>query len=158
MKINSRAFLVLIVVTVHCYGGPIELKLRASKAVYRVGNKIRLDLVFRNTSTGTVRIFPDPEIYYPATITISRRDGTGKVEEIELAERAMDYSGWSKDVISVAPNKSYAWSLQMDLSKHLPSDWKEYLPPGRREKKSSVYLVFVGGSALRLPGLGEYTV
>lgn len=142
-----------------CCGEGIELNLRTSKKVYHPGEKITFEFIFKNVSKEPLKLFPDPEIYYPNAITITARTLKGNVEEIEIGESSMDYRDWRKDVVILPFNHSYVWHLKSDFRNTLPLDWKKFLLPKWQQKIPGMpYLVFLGGSALRLPGYGEYSV
>ena len=140
-------------------GDGVELTLRTEKAIYRIGERITFQLLFKNTSTEVIKLFPDPEIYTPTAVEISSKQPPDKVEHIEIAERSMDWVEWSKDAIILRPNGVHIREIKVDFSKHLPADWKPYLlPEWNQENATMPYLIFAGGSALRLPGFGKYNI
>jgi hypothetical protein len=142
-----------------CEAADIELKLRTSKEVYRLGEPIAFELRFTNRASQPVTFFPDPDLYYLQAITISWNNGRDKVEELQFVERSMDDRGWSRDAVVLRPNETYVRRIDADFRAGLPSDWLKFLASEwRRVTPGRPYLVFLGGSALRLPGFGRYNV
>jgi hypothetical protein len=85
-------------------------------------------------------------------------NSAGRVEQIEIGERSMDWEAWSKDAVVIPASGLHIWRLTAHFRKHLPTDWKEYLlPEFQKERPSNPYLVFQG-EAFRLPHFGKFHV
>lgn len=128
----------------------LELVLRSDKTVYRVGEEIVFDLEFRDCGNREIRLFPDPEQYDERMFTATSIDGGGRVERLELGEFSTDYRMWARDVVTLPPGKKHTRKIHARLLTELPRDWAD--------PTKGAYLVLDGGTALKLPGFGDYTL
>ena len=151
----AGVLLVLLAGAARSLAQDIAVTLRVPRSRYTAGETIPFQIVFKNNSNRSLRILPTPEIYYTEAIEVARVDSTGAVERIELVERSMDFEGWSRDVVTLAPNHSYTRKLPVELWDRFPPDWKKI---AGSENKPGVYLAFLGASLYRLPSFGKYKV
>jgi hypothetical protein len=148
-RIISACFAIEMFITqaAYCSSQSLDLSLRFDRKTYKVGDIVRVNLVFANSSNRKVLILPTSQAYTANVFKFTRISGGKLGEIVRFGENSIDFIGLSREVVRLGAGRSYTWSLKGEIASTLP----DFMGPNTR----GLYLVFPG-SAIGLPDFGQY--
>lgn len=127
----------------------VELNLRVPKKVYQVGETIRFELVFSNSSNNNIKLLPEPKPLPASVIRVETLDGRRVGDVIAFGDGSIDFEAWSKEVVVVKARKTFSRRYDVKVASSLP--------PSYDDKRKGLFLWF-DGSNIQLPAVGKYRV
>lgn len=139
----------LLLIPACANAGPSDLtmSIRPDKAIYKTGEKMNLQITYRNTAKYAIRFLPEPEPHYADALLLREVNGKRSGTVIPFGEMSMDFEGLSKRVVLLRPGQAYSRRFDLQIA--------STLPPSYKESRKGLFLWFPG-STIELPHSGRY--
>ncbi len=132
-------------------GSPIELNisLRPKKPVYKSGDRLTIEIKYRNRQRRAVRLLPNLLVYPAAAFKFRNVSNGTQGTFLKYSEIDIDVEQWAKDVVTLGPGKTCSRQLKVQVVDRLPSEYGN--------NRRGLFILFLV-SAVALPSPGRYAV
>jgi hypothetical protein len=132
-------------------GSPIGLNisLRPKRPVYKPGDRLSIEIKYRNRQRRAVRLLPDLLVYPAAAFKFRNVSNRIQGRFLKYSQIDVDVEQWGMNVVTLGPGKIYSRELKVQVVDRLPNEYGN--------SRRGLYILFPV-SAVALPGPGRYAV
>ncbi len=129
----------------------LSLTLSVSSQKLKPGDQVTFTFVYANTSHHDIGISPEYRTYEALDLQLTKLGSKEPTKFIPYLMIGFDPTAISRDYHILSPGATYVRKLHADISSSLPSFGPTL------DRSTGLYVLF-SGSAIRLPGPGQYEV